>query len=105
MADINKGIVYLLQEENEYVGTVTVKENAICRLFVLPKYQHKGYGKALLDFSEAMIKKQYSKISLDASFPAKKFYLKRGYIEVGFYQIQTEHGDMLCYDVMEKVVS
>ena len=26
------------------VGTVTIKTNEICRLFVLPSYQGKGYG-------------------------------------------------------------
>ena len=45
LADIKKGIVYLLKYNDDFVGTVTIKDNEICRLFVLPKFQHKGYGK------------------------------------------------------------
>ncbi len=42
--DIRVGIVYLcFDNENNAFGTVTVKENEICRLFVLPEYQGNGY--------------------------------------------------------------
>ena len=51
--DIEAGIVFLCMDENEQaVGTVTLKENDICRLFVLPEYQGLGYGRELLDFAE-----------------------------------------------------
>ena len=38
----------LILDKEEAIGTVTIKENEICRLFVLPKYQHKGFGRQLL---------------------------------------------------------
>jgi GNAT superfamily N-acetyltransferase len=47
------------------------------RLFVLPDYQHKGYGKALLDFAEKKILELYECVQIDASFPAKRIYLKK----------------------------
>lgn len=102
MKDIQNRIVFLLQINDEYVGTVTIKENEICRLFVLPVYQHRGYGKELLDFSEKKIGEQFSEIILDASLPAKKIYKLRGYRETEFHQIVTNNGDILCYDVMKK---
>ena len=40
LEDIKKGIVFLLKDSDDFVGTVTIKENEICRLFVLPKFQH-----------------------------------------------------------------
>ena len=52
MKDILAGIVFLIFEGEEAIGTVTIKENEICRLFVLPRYQHKGFGRLLLDFAE-----------------------------------------------------
>ena len=84
--------------------TVTVKENEICRLFVLPEYQGKGYGRELISFAENEISKQYDKIILHASLPAKAIYLKRGYKEVEFHSLKTENGDYLCYDMMIKQI-
>lgn len=70
------------------------------RLFILPDYQHKGYGKALLDFAEKKILEVYECVQIDASFPAKRIYLKRGYKEIEYNIIKTDNGDCLCYDVM-----
>ena len=101
--DIKMGIVYLvLNDENNAVGTVTVKENEICRLFVLPEQQGKGYGNELISFAENEILRRYDKIILHASLPAKAIYLKRGYKEIEFHSIKTENGDYLCYDMMIK---
>lgn len=100
--DLKEGIVYLLKTDDEYVGTVTIKGNEINRLFVLPEHQHKGYGKRLLDFAEALIMKEYSSIVMDASLPAKTIYHKRGYKEKEYHIIDTGYGDYLCYDVMRK---
>ena len=99
-ADISAGKVHILCEEGRPVGTVTVSENSINRLFVLPEYQHTGYGKALLDLAEKKILNQYDCVQIDASFPAKGIYLKRGYKETAYNIVKTENGDYLCYDVM-----
>lgn len=103
LTDIEKENVYILNDaDNMAVGTVTVKDNEICRLFVLPEYQGKGYGRELLNFAEKKISEKYSSIVLDASLPAKAIYLKKGYIPTNNHTIRTENGDYLCYDVMEK---
>ena len=105
-ADISDGIVFLCRDaENNTVGTVTIRKNEICRLFVLPKYQGKGYGKELLEFAESEIAKHYSEIVIDASLSAKSIYLRRGYKETGYHTIKTDNGDHLCYDVMKKELS
>ncbi len=104
-SDIEAGCVYMkCDDSNQAVGTVTIKENEICRLFVLPPYQGKGYGRKLLDFAEEMIKGYSGQIILDASLPAKRIYLKRGYKEIEYHVIETENGDKLCHDVMKKEV-
>lgn len=94
--------IFILTVKGAPVGTVTIKNNEICRLFVLPEQQGKGYGKALLEYSEKEISQMYAKIRLDASLPAKKIYLRRGYRETEFHAVLTENGDYLCYDIMEK---
>ncbi|MBO7452371.1 MAG: GNAT family N-acetyltransferase [Clostridiales bacterium] len=101
--DINNGRVYLLiTDDKEMAGTVTLSNDEIDRLFVLPSYQHKGYGRMLLDFAEKEIAKSYDKIVIHASLPAKKIYLKRGFHEVEYNILDTGYGDYLCFDKMER---
>lgn len=102
LKDINDQRVYIIAYEESLIGTVTIKDFEISRLFVLPLYQGKGYGRALLNFSEQLIAAKYNKIQLDSSLPAKEIYLKRGYKEIAYHHIITENGDYLCYDIMEK---
>lgn len=101
--DIQENRVYLcLDDEQNIVGTVTIKGNGINRIFVLPDCQGNGYGREMLDYAERIILQQYSEIVLDASLPAKRIYKKRGYLEQEFHLIQTNYDDFLCYDVMVK---
>lgn len=104
-SDIESGIVYLCIDDNNAVGTVTVRENEICRLFVLPEYQGKGFGRELISFAEKKISETFSTIILDASLPAKSIYLKRGYVTIEYHSIKTDNGDYLCYDLMEKRIN
>ena len=100
LADISDGKVFLLLENGVSVATVTVSANNINRLFVLPEFQHRGYGKTLLDFAEKKIFQSYECVQIDASFPAKQIYLQRGYKEIEYNIIEANNGDYLCYDVM-----
>ena len=100
--DIAAGKVYLLCDDEIIVGTVTISGNEISRLFVLPQYQHRNFGRALLDYAEQKILSEYDTVRLDTSLPAKPIYKKRGYRETEYHMIRTENGDYLCYDVMEK---
>lgn len=103
--DIKRNRVYLcLGTLQNAVGTVTVKGNEICRLFVLPAYQGRGFGREMLDFAERIIFERYANALLDASLPAKQIYLKRGYKEIQYNSILVSGNDFLCYDVMEKKI-
>ena len=62
VSDISNGNVYLLNVDGKTVGTVTVAENHICRLFVLPECQHQGFGKALMDFAEETLLMYYTPV-------------------------------------------
>ena len=103
--DIENGRTYLCyNDEDEAVGTVSVRENDIGRLFVLPEYQGKGCGTMLMDFAEELICRNYDEIVLDASLAAKGIYLKRGYREIEYKKEKTDNGDFLCWDIMIKKV-
>lgn len=105
LRDIDKGRVYLLRnDEGCDVGTVTVADNEMTRLFVLPEYQGKGYGSLLIGFAEQRIAEDHDTIMLDASFPAKAIYLKKGYSFVSYHSIDCSNGDKLCYDGMIKCI-
>lgn len=106
LKDLQEGLVFLLyDDQNREVATVTIKENEINRLFVLPAYQRHGYGRILMDYAETKILQQYSCCRLDASLPAKVIYLKRGFKEIEAHVLQTESGAYLCYDVLSKEAS
>lgn len=103
--DIRQNLVHLcLDSERNIVGTVTIKANEICRLFVLPSCQRNGYGAEMLDYAEKIISQQHSEIVLDASLPAQTIYHKRGYQEIAFHVIPAKRHDFLCYTVMKKQI-
>ena len=97
--DIRRNCVWIVYDSTA-VGTVSVKENEISRLFVLPAHQGKGYGCKLMNFAETIVFQNYRKIVLNASFPAQKLYHKRGYRVEDFCTILCGNGDYLCYNYM-----
>lgn len=106
LTDIKEQKVFLIYDTATKIsaGTVTVKENGIYRLFVLPEYQGKGFGQALMEFAEQRISSCFDVIHLDSSLPAKEIYRKAGYRETASHSIRMENGDFLCYDEMIKKV-
>ena len=58
-------------------------------------------------FAEKKILELYECVQIDASFPAKRIYLKRGYKEIEYNIIKTDNGDCLCYglDIMKAMIS
>ncbi len=89
--------VYLLSENNTIIGTGTINENEIDRLFILPEFQGKGFGTKALDYFEHEIFKKYDNVTLSASFPAFEIYQKRGYVPFEYNKILTDNGDYLCF--------
>ena len=103
--DIENGRTFLyVDDERNRIGTVSIKENDIGRLFVLPEYQGQGYGGELLAFAEDIISRTYDEIILDSSLAAKSIYLNKGYREIAFNKVKTDNGDYLCWDIMSKKV-
>ena len=106
-ADIAAGKIFILKVGDRIVGTGTVKENHIMRVFVLPEEQSKGYGTRIMDELEAIAARSHSAAVLEASVPARAFYLNRGYRVAGTQTWEIEPCDdlpatTLVYEVMEK---
>lgn len=94
--------IYIARIQGQTVGTGSVRGNEICRLFILPEYQGRGYGSRLMDLLEARIFKTHTEVYVDASFPAETMYLNRGYQIISYEKIETENGDFLCWHRMVK---
>ena len=84
--------IYLALVQGNIIGTGSIRKNEICRLFILPEFQGKGYGSRLMDLLEARIFENDPKVHVDASFPAESMYLKRGYQIISYEKIQTKIG-------------
>lgn len=100
-ADIEKGAVRVLTVDNFIVGTGSVNENHITRLFISPEYQGKGFGGYIMSCIEDEISPNYSTAYLDSSLPAARFYDKRGYKTVRHEEI-TAGDSILVYEIMQR---
>lgn len=102
--DIQKRNVYVLLEDHKIIGTGTVKENYITRVYVLPAFQGKGYGTFIMDRLETEIGKQHDRVEIDASLPACKLYYNRGYQTINHGALECANGVILVYEIMEKKI-
>ncbi len=101
-AAITAGQVNVLLDGGALVGTGSRKKNHIERVFVLPEYQGRGYGRYILDRLEEAVAVDHDVVQLDASLPAVRLYERRGYYTVEHQSEETESGCVLVWDVMEK---
>jgi GNAT superfamily N-acetyltransferase len=102
LIDLNKGNVFLLSIDGVYVGTGTKSDDHISRLFILPRFQGKGFGSKLMDFLEEQISLISEIVFLDSSLPAYSLYTKRGYYPIEYIKEKVENGKILCYHLMKK---
>ena len=76
--------IFLYTENNILIGSIAIYKNEIDDLIVVREYQHKGYGRLLLNFAIAtMQKKCVSPIVLhvaDWNKQAVNLYLKNGFV-------------------------
>jgi len=103
LKDIEEEKVYLLVMGNgECIGTGTIVDNFINRVFILPKYQGKGYGTFLMDILEEYLSSYTDEIFVDASLPGIRMYQKRDYEVVEFIEEVVDNNRILFYPLMRK---
>lgn len=105
LSDFKNGQVFLISDCDQIVGTGTLDGNHIKRVFVLPEFQGKGYGAAIMTYLEDEIAVSNEAICLDASLPSYSFYLKKGYHPLDYNKINVNNGRVLCYYRMEKKIT
>lgn len=102
LKDISAKRTTVLLVAGKLVGTGTVIDNQINRIFVDPKHQHRGYGKKLMATLENKVKNDYPTVMLDASLPATTLYEYLGYQTLRHEQLPVADGKFLVFDIMEK---
>lgn len=100
--DIENGNVYVLLENSKIIGTGTIKENHITRVYVSPDFQGKGFGTFIMNQLEEEIGKRYDKAEIDASLPACKLYYNRGFKTIDHGIWECADGVIQVYEIMEK---
>ena len=108
--DIGNAKVFLLEDDGRPIGTGTLDDCHVTRVFVLPDYQGGSRGTAIMDALETLASRRHGTVVLDSSKPAEQFYRNRGYRVTGegVWDIAAEGAypsATLTYKIMEKRLS
>jgi GNAT superfamily N-acetyltransferase len=101
--DIPKGRTFMLELEGKIIASGSIVESEIKRVFVLPRYQGRGYGRKIMTrIEKAALRNRIRRVELCASLPSKDFYLALGYEIVRFAYLPVNNNKKLEYYDMEK---
>ncbi len=100
---MHDGCFWCVFDDKKLIGTVAIhtildeKTAELKRMYVLPEYQGKGYGRLLLEHAIAQARqKQYQKIYLDTRRQftvAQSLYRSCGFVETESYN-NSKHADL-----------
>ena len=77
--EMKNGKQFFMLVDGGAKGIVSIKDNLIENLYVLPTEQHKGYGTKLLRYAELLCKDNPKLWILSNNDNARRFYKKEGY--------------------------
>lgn len=103
--DLMNANVYLMESDGYLVGTGTIQDNVIKRLFILPQYQHHQFGTELLQCleDELAVNEIFTAV-VDAHEQIKGWYQTMGYTVLSEQTVDI-NGEALSYYHMEKQVT
>ncbi len=80
---MHKGTKFFMLADEDPVGIVSVKDNLIEDLYVLPDKQKRGYGTKLLQFAISQCPGTPTLWILENNVKAEKLYLRMGFEKTG----------------------
>jgi GNAT superfamily N-acetyltransferase len=105
LRDAQKGRTVILDKAGRILGTGTLVEEEIKRVFVDPTFQKQGFGRWIMrQLEEAAARQGVGAVKLDASLPAKAFYDRLGYLTVEPAFLTVENGRRLDFFKMQKAL-
>ena len=103
LKNAKEGYTIVLEKDNKIIGTGTIVDDHIMRVFVDPEFQKLGLGKLVMQkLEEKALSTGVRIVKLDASLPSKKFYDSLGYVLLEETFLEVENGKRLDYYKMEK---
>ncbi len=105
LRDATAGCTVVLDKAGRLLGTGTLVDDEIKRVFVAPAFQKQGFGRQILQHLEELAALQGTRIvRLDASLPSKTFYDRLGYVTVEAAFLPVENGRRLDFFKMRKTL-
>ncbi len=105
LRDAQKGRTVVLDKAGRILGTGTIVDDEIKRVFVDPTFQKQGFGRRLMrQLEEVAARQGAAAVKLDASLPAKVFYDRLGYVTVEPAFLPVENGRRLDFFKMQKAL-
>jgi GNAT superfamily N-acetyltransferase len=105
LRDAETGCTIVLDKAGRLLGTGTLVDDEIKRVFVAPAFQQQGFGRRILQHLEELAALQGTRIvTLDASLPSKTFYDRLGYITTAAAFLPVENGRRLEFFEMRKTL-
>jgi GNAT superfamily N-acetyltransferase len=103
LKNTKEGYTLVVEKDGRIIGTGTIVEDEIVRVFVDPAYQKLGFGKLLMQkLEEKALANSVEVVKLDASIPSKKFYDSLGYATLEKTFRELDDDQRLDYYKMEK---
>ncbi len=95
--------VIILKADDNIIGTGTLVDTEIKRVFVLPQYHGRGFGRIIMNHLEnEALHKGYKLTELHSSLFAKKFYNKIGYKMFKLGKTEVGNNEVLYFQRMAK---
>jgi GNAT superfamily N-acetyltransferase len=105
LRDAQKGRTIVLAKAGRILGTGTIVDDEIKRVFVDPTFQKQGFGRRIMrQLEEAATRQGAAAVKLDASLPSKAFYGRLGYVTVEPAFLSVGNGRRLDFFKMQKVL-
>jgi N-acetylglutamate synthase-like GNAT family acetyltransferase len=105
MKDIERGYIVVAESGGLLLGTGTIIETSIRRVFINPEYQHNGIGKIIANKLERKAKSSgLAKLDLSASLKSRQFWEAMGYIATGEFALPVANAKKLIFYEMIKTL-
>ncbi len=103
--DAQEGCTIVLDKAGRILGTGTLVDDEIKRVFVDPTVQQQGFGRRIMrQLEEAAARQGIGNVKLDASLPSRAFYDRLGYVTIEPAFRPVENGRRLDFFKMQKTL-
>jgi GNAT superfamily N-acetyltransferase len=104
--DCQNGFAVVIELHDKIIGTGTLLESNIRRVFIDKSFQRQGLGRLIMERLEAEAReKSLKKVDLSASLTAKPFYDVLGFHTVGPQSLDVANDKQLDYFEMVKEIN